>query len=389
MATVDFNKPVAGDSIANYTSEIVTAIQAQARMFSGDTLSNIPDGAIRWSTTNHYLEIYSAGGGSWSELDPRISSHIASTSNPHSTTAAQVGAPTTATFNAHASSTSNPHSTTAAQVGAPDLSAFNAHTSNTSNPHSTTAGQVGALSIANALSELAATAGTARSSIGAAAAATLSAHLGDTSNPHNVTRGQIGAAASGANNDITSLGACGSLIRAGIVTIGTSDANTLRFRAGGADLLILDALNNFFPSTTGAMNLGTASFAFNGLTVNAIRPGAGSNLRIFCADAGADIAMGPGNNDYWVFLHGGGFSPTVDGGQDIGITGSNRLRNVFFKGKLRNEGTAQVWSFFPFSDTSSLDPSAAGGSYSQSVMQATMNAVNSIAKRLENLGLFN
>ena len=45
-------------------------------------------------------------------------SHIGSTSNPHSTTAAQVGAePANANIQTHISSTSNPHSTTASQVG--------------------------------------------------------------------------------------------------------------------------------------------------------------------------------------------------------------------------------------------------------------------------------
>lgn len=99
-----------------------------------------------------------------------LSSHTGNTSNPHSVTAAQVGAYTTgavdtllaakasaATLAAHTSNTSNPHSVTAAQVGAyttgavdtalaakADASALTSHTGNTSNPHSVTAAQVGA-----------------------------------------------------------------------------------------------------------------------------------------------------------------------------------------------------------------------------------------------------
>jgi len=46
-----------------------------------------------------------------------LTAHTGNASNPHSVTAAQAGAPTTATFNAHANSTSNPHSVTKSQVG--------------------------------------------------------------------------------------------------------------------------------------------------------------------------------------------------------------------------------------------------------------------------------
>lgn len=62
-----------------------------------------------------------------------------------------LGLAATSALTAHTSNTSNPHSVTAAQVGAdPSGSAaavqsnLDAHTSNTSNPHSVTAAQVGA-----------------------------------------------------------------------------------------------------------------------------------------------------------------------------------------------------------------------------------------------------
>lgn len=69
------------------------------------------------------------GSNSHSQIDTAIttaSAHFSNTSNPHSTTASQVGAPTnteylglSGTVVSHTTNTSNPHSTTASQVGAP------------------------------------------------------------------------------------------------------------------------------------------------------------------------------------------------------------------------------------------------------------------------------
>ena len=96
-------------------------------------------------------------------------SHVTDTGNPHSVTAAQVGAPTTGDFTGHTGNTSNPHSVTAAQVGAPTTGDFTGHTGNTSNPHSVTAAQVGAPTTGD-----------------------FTGHTGNTSNPHSVTKAQVG-----------------------------------------------------------------------------------------------------------------------------------------------------------------------------------------------------
>src|SRR5690606_32030420 len=116
-------------------------------------------------------------------LDVDLTSHTSNTSNPHSVTASQVGAPTIAQFTGlsgtvsghiadatihftqaeidhtlilnngdyshkniddHIDSTANPHGVTASQVGAPTTAQFTGHTGDTSNPHSVTAAQVGA-----------------------------------------------------------------------------------------------------------------------------------------------------------------------------------------------------------------------------------------------------
>lgn len=100
--------------------------------------------------------------------------------NVAANTSAIAGKADASTLTAHTSSTSNPHSTTAAQVGAYSTSqadtllaakanatTVNAHISNTSNPHSTTAAQVGAYSTAQVDSALAGKASTSHVHSGA------------------------------------------------------------------------------------------------------------------------------------------------------------------------------------------------------------------------------
>ena len=78
-------------------------------------------------------------------------SHISNTSNPHSTTASQVGAePANANIQTHIGSTSNPHGVTPSQIGAePANSNIQSHIIDTSNPHSTTASQIGLGNVTN------------------------------------------------------------------------------------------------------------------------------------------------------------------------------------------------------------------------------------------------
>jgi len=57
-----------------------------------------------------------------------VNDHLSNTSNPHGTTAGQVGAPTISQFSGHTGNFSNPHGTTASQVGAPTVSDFTGHT---------------------------------------------------------------------------------------------------------------------------------------------------------------------------------------------------------------------------------------------------------------------
>ena len=94
-------------------------------------------GELWWDTTNDVLKIYDTDFGDWKRVGSKaeLDAHTADTTNPHSVTAAQVGAitdssgtvdeshlsfsvATQAEIDAHVGDTTNPHSVTAAQVGA-------------------------------------------------------------------------------------------------------------------------------------------------------------------------------------------------------------------------------------------------------------------------------
>lgn len=99
-----------------------------------------------------------------------INEHFGNTSNPHSTTASQVGAPTLAQFTGHTGRLDNPHDVTATQIGAALDADLDAHTSNSSNPHNVTAAQVGSPTLA-----------------------VFTGHTGRLDNPHQVTASQVGS----------------------------------------------------------------------------------------------------------------------------------------------------------------------------------------------------
>jgi len=153
-------------------------------------------------------------GGSTS-IASDLQAHIANLSNPHQVTAAQVGLGSVANYapatNADAQAGTStalymsPAATAAAitsQIG----NAFNAHVANYSNPHNTTAAQVGLGNVANypigTVTD--ATTGTSNSvymtpylvsqMLGGSTsiASDLQAHISNVSNPHQVTQAQVG-----------------------------------------------------------------------------------------------------------------------------------------------------------------------------------------------------
>jgi len=153
---------------------------------------SLPEGfAVVYRTSNGktYVAKLDDGGSSMTATD--IQNHFDSTNNPHSVTAAQVGADPVGTaagvqsnLDTHAALRGNPHRVTAEQVGADPVGSasnvidkLNAHKSDATNPHNVTYQQVGAeqAGAANAVKSL------------------LNGHKGDTSNPHSVTAAQVGA----------------------------------------------------------------------------------------------------------------------------------------------------------------------------------------------------
>lgn len=377
---MDWNLPT---TTSDYATEVLTYLKDRdvhaAKWFDGITDTNLEVGFKRWNETNTRFEKWN--GSAWVQLFPALDSHLTSTSNPHSTTAAQVGAPTLAAFTGHTGDTGNPHATTAAQVGAPTAASFNAHVSNTTNPHATTASQVGALATSNALSELIPAAPAARSNIGAASAATLSSHIANVSNPHGVTRAQIGAAASGSNSDITGMSAVATLRNAGGMTIGPTAAGSLTLATASGGRMVLDDANNFYPFSAGGINLGTSANWFNGITGLALESPSGNHLYLSTAGSN-EVRVRNNGTHWWTFGSFGIFTPTTNGTLDIGINGSNAINNLFFKGQLRNNGTAKSWTFAAYTPLTTLNPGTATAT-------SCANAINSLFKYLEDLGLIN
>lgn len=203
---------------SNYT-DVLTELKARdvsSAKMDYSSATNLPTGVIRWNSSSKKFESWN--GSTWSDIYPELAAHLASTSNPHSTTAAQVGAATT--------------------------SALTSHTSNTSNPHSTTAAQVGALAKTSNLSDVT-SASTARSNLGAAAASAVllkASNLSDVSDA-TTARTNIGAAKTGSNGDINSFTQMSSILFPYLITIssvldgvevgGDSSAERWKFNSNG------------------------------------------------------------------------------------------------------------------------------------------------------------
>lgn len=264
-AATDWDLP----NLTSHYADVIAYLKARdvslSRMnYSSD--SNVPTGAIRWNDSNGKFEKWS--GASWGDLQTALTAHLANTSNPHATTAAQVGAPT--------------------------LAAFSAHTGNTSNPHATTAAQVGALASANNLSDVA-SASTARSNIGAAASADLTSHTSNTSNPHNVTALQIGALRSAQNlSDVSSATTARSNLSAA-----KSGANS--------DITNLDALNS-----------------------SGVKASSGVSLTLRGGGSGAHVDILAGNNvaNRWRFEDGGKVNPPPALRFDYTVAGTYTTRRT-------------------------------------------------------------
>lgn len=326
----DWANPTTASQYPNVLSDLKDRDVSAAKQFNGVSDTNIPLDSIGYDSSADRARRWT--GSAWVYIYQSLYTHIAidaqNPGNPHGTTAAMVGAPTTTAFNNHTSNVSNPHATTAAQVGAPTLAAFNAHVNSVSNPHSTTAAQVGALATANKLSELAAVASEARTNIGAASAATLASHTGDLNNPHQTTRAQLSAAKDGVNTDITAL----------------SGASSLGWQGGSTNLHCGSG--------------GVFSFNFSGTT--------------------------------WMRMVNNSFQ--VPSGLDVSLGDtSNVWNNIHFKGKLRRTAGVGSWTFFggqPVAINSLNSELALEGGFTGTYPQTTIllvqtaRAVNKLAEWL-------
>lgn len=142
-----------------------------------------------------------------------LAAHIADHTNPHATTASQVGLgnvnnfPLANTAQAQAGTDNSTYMTpqlTAAAITAQIGTAFNAHIANVSNPHNTTKAQVSLGNVDNfaTASVAQAQAGTASNlfvtpqgvagAISSQVGNSLAAHLADVGNPHSTTKAQVG-----------------------------------------------------------------------------------------------------------------------------------------------------------------------------------------------------
>jgi hypothetical protein len=171
---------------------IVTSSGIPTGNFGHYATSGVADMTIPVKGQINHVDLVNKGSNTHASID----SHIGSSSNPHSVTAAQVGAPALSLITAvgdvfvgsgagavvkrtiaevkallglgsaaytassdytpaaHAGNTNNPHSTTYGQVGAEPANAnIQAHIASTSNPHSTTTGQIGAAPAAQGVTD--------------------------------------------------------------------------------------------------------------------------------------------------------------------------------------------------------------------------------------------
>jgi hypothetical protein len=88
----DWNNPTLTSNYVNVLSDLKDRDVSVATMdFSSST--NVPTGVIRWNGTSQRFETWN--GSTWDDLNPALTTHLASTSNPHLVTAAQVGAAST------------------------------------------------------------------------------------------------------------------------------------------------------------------------------------------------------------------------------------------------------------------------------------------------------
>lgn len=252
-----------------------------------------------------------------------------------------------ATYNHVRITAGNPHGTTPAMIGAATKVEFDAFVALRNNPHEVAVAQV----------------------VGAASTASLTAHTSRTDNPHSTTAAQVGALAAANNlSDLTN-------VATALNNLGAASASVLTNHMGltnphgltRGDLGAATAGLNLDISEL--LNVGTVRRTLNHLRLEAT---GGASRIYFGVDATDKLAIDASHN----------FFPTTNGGANLG-TSSFAWNTIYFTNMIRNANAVkQPWTFFTYTAVDSLNP--VGVSSTQCA-----HAINSIAKKLENLGLFN
>lgn len=69
-ALADFDKPGLSSKSVGFLDEIKDIVRQAARMFQTDkVVANYPDGCVRYNESSNKFQVYSSGGGTWSDLD--------------------------------------------------------------------------------------------------------------------------------------------------------------------------------------------------------------------------------------------------------------------------------------------------------------------------------
>lgn len=225
------NEPAVSGTYVDILEQLRERDDACATMdFTDDT--NVPTGAIRWSSTNSQFEQYN--GSTWANLSTALTA-VCKTANNLS----DLASASTARTNLGLGSLAVLSSVNNANWSGTDLIVENGGTGASTPEAARSNLGCGTISVENTPLSV------AKGGTGSITAANA--------------RTQLGAAARGANADITSLTAITHVTRAGEVIIGSTNASPLQLRTNGADRFTVTSTGHLEPTTDNVSTVGTSS----------------------------------------------------------------------------------------------------------------------------------